>query len=512
MNKRTLLSAVDFVLLSLSYFVAYGTKRRSLMLTPDYLNFLLILYLLWLISLFASNKHKFVLPKKIKWDVDPFLRSYVYLAILLFVAIFAFKLFSYSRFIVLATLILYLLSQAIFFLALYLYSGGPNIKTITWEEKWEEFQAASERQDLRIRIDAEGREVKTPFRLQLKDKIFPANPAFFEFLDRQISLDRISGQAAVCIDANRTSDVKGIAHKRLEFIINLHVINDILRINEFFISVNQKLERGGYFVGVVETLNQRYKRKFAKYPRQLWRFLQLLDFIWTRVIPKLPALKKFYFLIHGKNRRVLSQYELFGRLSFCGFAVQETKEIGQRLYFVSTRVRLPRDDKNPSFGPIFKQRRIGLQGEVIYTYKFRTMHPYSEYIHKYMYEKFSLNHIGKIRDDPRITGWGRFMRRYWLDEVPMLINLLRGDLKLVGVRPISYSFLSIYPEDLKRERIKYRPGLIPALYADRPRSIAEIWQSERRYILRYSVHPLRTDITYFLKILYNIVVRGYRSL
>jgi lipopolysaccharide/colanic/teichoic acid biosynthesis glycosyltransferase len=288
--------------------------------------------------------------------------------------------------------------------------------------------------------------------------------------------------------------------------------NDIRRINEFFIGVNQKLERGGIFIGVVETIDQRSKRKFSKYPICLGKFFRCLDFVWTRVFPKMPVLKKVYFMIHGKNRRVLSQYELLGRLSFCGFDIVSIKEIEQKLYFISRKARLPREDKNPSFGPIFKQRRIGLQGEVIYTYKFRTMHPYSEYIHKYMYERFSLNHMGKIRDDARITSWGRLLRRYWLDEIPMLINLLRGDLKLVGVRPISYSFLSIYPEDLKRERIKHRPGLIPALYADRPQSITEILESERRYILKYSAHPLRTDITYFLKIMYNIIVRGHRSL
>jgi len=169
------------------------------------------------------------------------------------------------------------------------------------------------------------------------------------------------------------------------------------------------------------------------------------------------------------------------------------------------------EDKNPSYGPIFKQKRIGLNGKIIYTYKFRTMHPYSEYIHEYIYNHSDLNPIGKIRNDIRISSWGHFMRKYWIDELPMLINLLQGDLKLVGLRPISKSFFTIYPEDLKKERMKNKPGLFPAFYADMPHSIEEIWESERKYIKKYDKHPWKTNFIYFFKIINNILFHKARS-
>jgi lipopolysaccharide/colanic/teichoic acid biosynthesis glycosyltransferase len=103
------------------------------------------------------------------------------------------------------------------------------------------------------------------------------------------------------------------------------------------------------------------------------------------------------------------------------------------------------------------------------------------------------------------------MRKYWIDELPMLINLLQGDLKLVGVRPISESFFSIYPEDLRKERIKYKSGLIPALYADMNNSAEEIWEAERKYLRKYERHPRRTDFNYFFKIVNNIIFNGARS-
>ena len=61
-----------------------------------------------------------------------------------------------------------------------------------------------------------------------------------------------------------------------------------------------------------------------------------------------------------------------------------------------------------------------------------------------------------------ITRVGRFLRKTWLDELPMLINWMKGDLKLVGVRPLSSHYFSLYSEELRALRIRTKPGLIPA--------------------------------------------------
>ena len=155
--------------------------------------------------------------------------------------------------------------------------------------------------------------------------------------------------------------------------------------------------------------------------------------------------------------------------------------------------------------------RIGRGGRLVKIYKLRTMHPYSEYIQEYVYTQNHLASGGKIRDDFRVTTLGRFLRRYWLDELPSLWNWLRGDVKIVGVRPLSRHYFSLYSPELQQRRIGFKPGLIPPFYADLPESLEEIQASEMRYLDAYEKAPLRTDWRYFRKAVYNIVVRGAKS-
>jgi len=93
----------------------------------------------------------------------------------------------------------------------------------------------------------------------------------------------------------------------------------------------------------------------------------------------------------------------------------------------------------------------------------------------------------------------------------MLINLIKGDLKLVGVRPLSQHYFDLYTDELKEKRIKYKPGLIPPFYADLPKTLPEIMDSEMRYLLSYEKKPFLTDIRYCWKALWNILFRHARS-
>lgn len=93
----------------------------------------------------------------------------------------------------------------------------------------------------------------------------------------------------------------------------------------------------------------------------------------------------------------------------------------------------------------------------------------------------------------------------------MLINWFRGDLKLVGVRPLSRHFLGLYREDLKQRRQQYKPGLVPPYYADLPETLEEIMDSEKRYLDAYEKAPLRTDLVYFIKAFKNILFKNARS-
>ena len=140
------------------------------------------------------------------------------------------------------------------------------------------------------------------------------------------------------------------------------------------------------------------------------------------------------------------------------------------------------------------------------------MHPYSEYLQAYIYQQYGLKESGKFSHDIRITTLGRCMRKNFIDEWPMIINVLAGDMKLVGVRPISKQYLSLYSPELQEKRLHHKPGLLPPFYADMPKTLPEIEASEMRYLTACEERGRHlTDLRYFGKILYNILFKRARS-
>lgn len=95
---------------------------------------------------------------------------------------------------------------------------------------------------------------------------------------------------------------------------------------------------------------------------------------------------------------------------------------------------------------IFKQQRPGLYGKAFYLYKLRTMTE----------EKDAKGRL--LPDDKRLTSFGKFLRKYSLDEYPQLINVMKGDLSLVGPRPLLMEYLSLYTNEQAR-RHNVRPGI-----------------------------------------------------
>ena len=90
------------------------------------------------------------------------------------------------------------------------------------------------------------------------------------------------------------------------------------------------------------------------------------------------------------------------------------------------------------------------------------MHPYSEFIQEDVFKQNKLNDAGKLANDFRLTNWGKFLRKYWIDELPQFLNFLKGDVVLIGPRALSkHFFLYILFKDLQLLRTSIRPGLIP---------------------------------------------------
>ena len=294
-------------------------------------------------------------------------------------------------------------------------------------------------------------------------------------------------------------------------IINLKRVNDIRGINNFLHKVNDHLVEGGLFIGCVETKYLRKRRIMNRFPAGFAHIYYVLDFFLKRVFPKFPVTRSLYKVLVGERNKVLSRTETLGRLYAAGFEIKSMKFIGKNLFFVASKEKSPLFDYEPVYGPIFRMRRHGKNGKVIHVYKMRTMHSYSEYIQKYVYDMNNLADGGKMKDDFRVSTLGKFFRRYWIDELPMIINLLKGDLKIVGVRPLSSHFLGLYSEELQEKRLHHKPGLIPPFYVDMPKTMEEIQASEMKYLIAHEKSPLMTDVKYLLKACYNILIKRARS-
>jgi len=117
--------------------------------------------------------------------------------------------------------------------------------------------------------------------------------------------------------------------------------------------------------------------------------------------------------------------------------------------------------KVTSAGPVlFVQERVGLNKRRFRLYKFRTMIADAE---QKLSEVEHLNEVSgpvfKIKDDPRITAIGKFLRRTSIDELPQLFNVLKGDMSLVGPRPLPVRDYEGFDQDWQRRRFSVRPGI-----------------------------------------------------
>lgn len=114
---------------------------------------------------------------------------------------------------------------------------------------------------------------------------------------------------------------------------------------------------------------------------------------------------------------------------------------------------------SPGASPIFKQTRVGRDGKLFQFYKFRSMHPDAE---NKLSELLPFNEmegpVFKIKEDPRITRIGSFLRKTSIDELPQLWNVLKGEMSIVGPRPGLEREVEQY-SDYARQRLLITPGL-----------------------------------------------------
>ncbi len=321
----------------------------------------------------------------------------------------------------------------------------------------------------------------------------------------------VPSTGTVLIDSTNPESILADKTVLPSLVVSLRSLNEVRYLNTFLSYINYTLADGGYLVCHCTTISIRNERILRQTPLGINYLILFLYFLGYRCLFKVSWIKSIYYKILRGKCRSLHRVEVLGKFYRAGFEVV-SEEISQgEFYVIASKKQAPIRTDKPNTGLLIRLKRIGKDGKTIGVYKFRTMYAYSEYLQPYIYKQEGLSKGGKIADDYRITPLGRFLRRTWLDELPMLINWAIGDMKFVGVRPLSSHYYHLYNKELQALRIQTKPGLFPPFYADMPETLEEIQNSEMKYLKSYQKHPAATDWHYFWKAFGNIVFGGKRS-
>jgi lipopolysaccharide/colanic/teichoic acid biosynthesis glycosyltransferase len=501
----------DIVILTISFIAIAGTKPAGLKsYFPSHAPFFAGLVIMWiLVSLVNGKMHRGKIINFTTLYTRVLGSNFIAISITALV-MYLFREYSYSRTIVFGTAMLATILELLFG-SVYIAYKKALVQDYEEYDRYKTYKRPSE-YDLVMGTNGNGSHWDDPASI---------NPGIVKAIEDEcgsemtravlkITGPKLTDRAAV-LSTTTLFNITGLAHDKYDYIINLHRLNDIKNLNSFMEAVNSKLEMKGYFFCCVETKDQRKSRLLKKYPPILNWIYYTFDFIIKRVLPKIKFTRKLYFFLTRGENAVITRAEALGRLSRAGFVIKQESFIGNKLCIEARKYGDPTPLDGKMYGPLIALPRIGQDGKLIKVYKLRTMHPYSEYIQDYVYKLHDLQDGGKFKNDFRITSWGAICRKIWLDELPMLINFARGDMKLIGVRPLSKHYFDLYKKDVRERRIKYKPGLIPPFYADMPADLEQIQASEMKYLDSFDKYPLLTDFRYFWKSLWNIWFRKARS-
>jgi len=520
------LCLLDIAIVWVSFFLVAWLRSGTRSTIYRYGNALLGFMAIWVVLSLIGCKYNYKSFKKYSDVLSCLVRNNVVILAIIFFLIYFLQLFFFSRTIVLSTILLTTIIELILF-SLAFFS--IKLQRDTDISKGSLLVTKSARLDKDVEKfyngDFNNPAIKLPYEpefqeesladtvmVKLWQKYLSDDMPLFDYLNEMLELTRFADRESLILNSSTFYNIEHLYENSQQLFINLHRINDIRRINRYFIRVNENLRPGGVYVCCGETINQRYSRFCRDYGKIAGNILYFCDFIFRRICPKIPITQGLYFALTKGRNRSLSETEILGRLYFCGFIVLGYKEINGMMYFIARKIKEPSRDLDPSYGLLIKLKRVGLNGVPFNCYKLRTMHPYSEYLQKYVLERYSVAYSGKFANDFRITSWGRFMRRFWIDELPQFINLFKGDVRIIGARAISPHFLEQYPDDVKALRLRTKPGLIPVYTADRATTLGELINSERRYLEQREKRPIRTDTLYLCRALFNIFTRRVKSL
>lgn len=506
LRHRINLLIIDLFLIALSYFLIISIKGSyTQYLAHAYMYGLVIFSSIWIIV--SAVFKKFFPNNPTQNSVSLYI---IVINLLIFgiivICMYGARNLAYSRLVVFGTIVLITVFELIINKLYRLLVQNGNGAHVSSSRRSKPM--LKEEAQLKARQENIIRDISLSAKQLRRDIIKECGELGYEYIDSHADL---LDHKNLVISTTTPFNILYQPENYLTGIINLKRVNDIRYVNKFFETVNVKLPEGGKFIGHVETAALRKKRLLKKYPPVLNWILFTIDYIIKRILPKFKLTRGLYFFLTRGQNRVFTHAEILGRLYSCGFEVENEGQLNGQYFFNVKKAMEPCFPKNPTYGFLVRLPRVGLGGKIIRVYKVRTMHPYAEYLQDYVYQKHDLQEGGKFSNDFRISRLGKIMRALWIDELPMLLNWMRGELKLVGVRPISEHYFSLYSKEHQQRRIKYKPGLVPPYYADLPKTLSEIEASERTYFDSYENHPIRTNWRYFWKAWFNIIFKRARS-
>lgn len=476
-----------------------------------------VIYFSWLIS--AATTHKFI-PTVVsysRWNaIELQIKFYMRILSLILLSV-VFLNFQFEEIlIIIKAFIGYSIISSIFSMFMFAdkIKNKSDESTVVFLKAYElkDTSTTSQAKKVNSKYSFKGTSIsESTLKQKLQFEYLKEYGEVFAVLDSMLDLASFDTRQSLIIDSDDPNDVSLKQHDKYQLMVNLHVLNDQKHLNTYILDVKNALMKGGVFVGALLPHHYRYKRFFKNHSFWLANIFYFFDFVWKRIFPKLPLTREIYSTFSKEKDRALSLAEGLGRLAYCGFKIIDLAAVDDVVYFAALKNGGFKADKKFFYSPIFKMKRTGKGGKPIYVYKLRTMYPYSEFIQDFVYNHNKLENGGKFKDDFRVPAWGKLFRKLWIDELPMLINWVKRELKLVGVRPISSHYLSLYSAKHQERRKNFKPGLLPPFYADLPETIEEIELSEKRYLDAFEKNPIKTDIRYFFKIIKNILINRKRS-
>ena len=265
-------------------------------------------------------------------------------------------------------------------------------------------------------------------------------------------VDSCKGQAGLDESLQKRSLVEGMSKRVYDYVsqsVPLYsekvLLVDTYRIKDYY-DINTPL------LGIVDVCPVNYHSNINKYLFEINSHIpETATFVGCFVTQGRKNARSFAI----NKAKPLCDAEALGRLVYAGFSIIEFRVIEGLLYFMVMKVKnCPKVMEGCSNGLIFPMKRIGKDKKVLKVFKFRTMHPYSEYLQDYVVRMNGYNELGKPAKDFRLTTWGRVFRKYWLDELPQIFNFFRGELAIVGVRPLSRARFKELPSEVQEMRIK----------------------------------------------------------